>query len=89
MKGLWYREHWSGSCFVRSNSYQRSWSLPSPSRVSETKNMLKFVDIFLKGGEIVIRPARKYDLSELLAGITSENIHGEAFMDEPVGQERL
>ena len=47
------------------------------------------VDIFVRGGEIVIRPARKYDLSELLAGITPENIHGEAFMDEPVGQELL
>jgi antitoxin MazE len=48
------------------------------------------VDISLRKGEIVIKPMRKrYALSELLAGITSENVHGEVGMDEPVGQELL
>ncbi len=48
------------------------------------------VDISFRKGEIVIKPLRKrYVLSELLAGITPENIHGEAGMDEPVGQELL
>ena len=48
------------------------------------------VDISFRKGEIVIRPMRKqYALSELLAGITPENIHGEVDMGEPVGQELL
>lgn len=48
------------------------------------------VDISLRKGEIVIKPIRKrYVLSELLAGITPENIHGEVGMDGPVGQELL
>ena len=48
------------------------------------------VDISLRKGEIVIRPMRKqYVLSELLAGITPGNIHGEADMGAPVGQELL
>ncbi|NCC04932.1 MAG: AbrB/MazE/SpoVT family DNA-binding domain-containing protein [Proteobacteria bacterium] len=48
------------------------------------------VDISLRKGEIVIKPMRKrYALSELLAVITSENVHGEVGMDEPVGQELL
>ncbi|ACU90618.1 AbrB/MazE/SpoVT family DNA-binding domain-containing protein [Desulfomicrobium baculatum] len=48
------------------------------------------VDISFRKGEIVIKPMRgRYALSELLAGITPENVHGEAFMDEPVGQELL
>jgi antitoxin MazE len=48
------------------------------------------VDISLRGGEIVISPMRrKYALSELLAGMTPENTHGEIGPDEPVGQELL
>lgn len=48
------------------------------------------VDISLRKGEIVIKPMRKrYMLSDLLAGITPENVHGEVGMDEPVGQELL
>ncbi len=48
------------------------------------------VDITLRGDEIIIRPMRKrYHLSELLAGITSENLHAEVGGDGPVGQELL
>jgi antitoxin MazE len=53
-----------------------------------TENTL--VDISFIKGEIIIKPLRKrYALSELLDGITSENIHDEVGMDKPVGQELL
>lgn len=47
------------------------------------------VDMIVRGGGIVIRPVGKYDLSELLAGITPENVHGEIGMDAPAGKELL
>ncbi|WP_051822595.1 AbrB/MazE/SpoVT family DNA-binding domain-containing protein [Desulfonatronum thiodismutans] len=48
------------------------------------------VDISLRGDEIVFRPMpRKYILSELLAGITPENMHDEVGWGEPMGQELL
>lgn len=47
------------------------------------------VDVSVRGGEIVIRPVRRYDLSEMLAGITPENLHGEIGMDAPAGKELL
>jgi antitoxin MazE len=48
------------------------------------------VDIAFSQGQIVIKPLRKrYVLFELLAEITSQNIHNEAGMGQPVGQELL
>ncbi len=48
------------------------------------------VDITLRDDEIVVRPKRKrYTLSELLVGITPENIHEEVGSGEPVGQELI
>ncbi len=47
-------------------------------------------DITLRGDEIIIKPMRKrYNLSELLAGITSENLHAEFDGGGPMGQELL
>ncbi|SMP80918.1 antitoxin MazE [Desulfonatronum zhilinae] len=44
------------------------------------------VDISLRGDEIVVRPMpKKYILSELLAGITPENMHDEVGRDGPRG----
>ena len=41
-----------------------------------------------KLGQIVLRPARpRFKLSELLAGVTAENIHGETDWGPPVGKE--
>ena len=41
-----------------------------------------------KQGQIVLRPARpKYKLSELLAGVTPKNRHGETDWGPPVGKE--
>lgn len=47
------------------------------------------VDVREEGGRIVIEPVRQpeYQLDELLAGITPENIHDEADFGMPVGKE--
>ncbi|SFM21659.1 antitoxin MazE [Desulfomicrobium norvegicum] len=47
-------------------------------------------DTSFRKDEVVMEPMReRYVLGELLAGISLENVHGEAGMDEPVGQEIL
>lgn len=41
-----------------------------------------------RGGGIVVRPARrKYDLSDLVAGITAKNLHRETDWGRPQGEE--
>jgi len=49
------------------------------------------VDIREEGGRIVIEPVRPsgYNLAELLAGITPENLHAEVDFGAPVGKEAL
>jgi antitoxin MazE len=49
------------------------------------------VDVREEGGRIVIEPVhpRKYDLAELLAGITPENLHAEVDFGAPAGKEAL
>lgn len=49
------------------------------------------VDVREEGGRIVIEPVRQseYQLEELLAGITPENIHDEVDFGAPVGKEAL
>ncbi|MBP8939285.1 AbrB/MazE/SpoVT family DNA-binding domain-containing protein [Shinella sumterensis] len=49
------------------------------------------VDVREEGGRIIIEPIREpvYDLDELLAGITPENIHEEMDFGAPVGREAL
>lgn len=40
------------------------------------------------GGELILQPAkRRYDLAELLAGVTPENSHNEQDWGDPVGGE--
>ena len=48
------------------------------------------VDVREEGGRIVIEPvrsAKEYDLAQLLAGITSENLHAEVDFGPAVGKE--
>ena len=47
------------------------------------------VELSLDEGRLVIRPVRrvKYDLAELLAGVTPKNRHAEADWGAPVGKE--
>lgn len=49
------------------------------------------VDIREEGGRIVIEPIRtnEYDLTQMLAGITPENLHTEVDFGTPVGKELL
>ena len=46
-----------------------------------------FVDINANGNEIVIKPLRKNNLSEMLSLINEENIHEEIKSTGPVGNE--
>jgi antitoxin MazE len=39
-------------------------------------------------GGLVLHPVRRKSLTEMVAAITSENVHGETFGDPPVGAER-
>ena len=46
------------------------------------------VNVTVEDGKIVIsRTQRKYDLDSLVAGITSENVHGETEWGPAVGKE--
>lgn len=47
------------------------------------------VDITVSDGKILVSPVtpKKYDLKELLAGITKKNLHGEVGTGEPQGRE--
>ena len=49
------------------------------------------VDVREEGGRIVIEPVRQreYDLDELIAGITPENLHAEVSFGPAVGKEAL
>ena len=49
------------------------------------------VDIREEGGHVVIAPLSKPDfkLDELLAGITSDNLHGPVDFGDPMGKELL
>lgn len=49
------------------------------------------VDIREESGRIIIQPIRspEFALSDLLAGITHENLHEEIDFGPPVGKERL
>lgn len=45
------------------------------------------LDVEVSGHGLVLRPLRKRTLGEMLAAITPENVHGEAFAGEPAGNE--
>ncbi|CCD29607.1 antitoxin of the ChpA-ChpR toxin-antitoxin system [Candidatus Glomeribacter gigasporarum BEG34] len=47
------------------------------------------VDVSEENGRIIIEPARanEYDLAQLLAGITAENLHAEVDLGTAVGEE--
>jgi antitoxin MazE len=49
------------------------------------------VDVREEGGRIIIEPVREkeYDLAQLLAGITPENLHAEVSFGPAIGREAL
>lgn len=73
---------WGNSASVR---------IPSAVMAAARLSLDEPVDIREEDGRIVIEPIRprKYDLSQLLAGITKENLHGEVSFGKPTGKEAL
>lgn len=73
----------------------RKWGNSASVRIpasilSATKlNVDDAVEIRAERGRIVIEPIRKpkYDLNDLVAGITDANLHGEIDFGPPVGNE--
>ncbi len=73
-------QKWGNSLAVRiPSAYAKEVDLHSEDRV----------DITVSDGKIVVAPAtlKKYDLKELLAGITNNNLHGEVDTGKPQGRE--
>ncbi|MDM0020117.1 MULTISPECIES: AbrB/MazE/SpoVT family DNA-binding domain-containing protein [Variovorax] len=67
-----------------------SASVRLPASVMKSLNLQldQTVDVRDEGGRIVIEPVRDaVDLADLLAGITPENLHGEAEFGPAVGKE--
>lgn len=54
-------------------------------------NIDQLVSVKVQKGRIVIEPMirTEYQLEELLAGITPQNLHGESDFGKPVGKELL
>jgi antitoxin MazE len=70
---------WGNSASVR---------LPASVMKSLDLQLDQTVDVRDEGGRIVIEPVRDaVDLADLLAGITPENLHGEADFGPAVGKE--
>ena len=70
-----------------------SASVRIPAAVMEAANLDldEAVDVREEAGRIVIEPVQRkeYDLTELVKGITRENLHDEADFGKPVGKEAL
>ena len=73
---------WGNSASVR---------IPSAVMTAARLSLDETVDVREEGGRIVIEPIRprEYDLAQLLAGITPENLHAEVDFGAPTGKEAL
>jgi antitoxin MazE len=73
---------WGNSASVR---------IPSAVMTAARLSLDETVDVREEGGRIVIEPIRprEYDLAQLLAGITPENLHAEVDFGAPMGKEAL
>jgi antitoxin MazE len=73
---------WGNSASVR---------IPSAVMTAARLCLDETVDVREEGGRIVIEPIRprEYDLAQLLAGITPENLHAEVDFGAPIGKEAL
>jgi antitoxin MazE len=71
---------WGNSAAVR---------IPASVMEAISLNLDEIVDVREEGGRIVIEPLRskEYDLDELLAGITRENLHAEVSFGPALGKE--
>ena len=73
---------WGNSASVR---------IPAAIMQAARLNLDEAVDVREESGRIVIEPAQRkeYDLTELVKGITRENLHEEVDFGKPVGKEAL
>lgn len=73
---------WGNSASVR---------IPSAVMTAARLSLDETVDVREEGGRIVIEPIRprEYELAQLLAGITPENLHAEVDFGAPMGKEAL
>lgn len=71
---------WGNSASVR---------IPAPIMEAAHLEVDQEVEMREEGGAIILTPVRyvKYDLDDLVAGITDENRHDVVSFDEPVGKE--
>jgi len=71
---------WGNSASVR---------IPAAIMEAASLSLDDIVDVREEGGHIVIEPVRQsgYDLAQLLAGITPENLHAEADFGPALGKE--
>lgn len=73
---------WGNSASVR---------LPAAVMEAARLSLDQVVDVREEGGRIIIEPIERsdFDLADLLAGITDENLHEEVDFGGPVGKETL
>ena len=73
---------WGNSASVR---------LPAAIMQAARLNVDEAVDVREESGRIIIEPVQRkeYDLTELVKGITRENLHDEVDFGKPVGKEAL
>ena len=73
---------WGNSASVR---------LPAAIMQAARLSVDEAVDVREESGRIIIEPAQRkeYDLTELVKGITRENLHDEVDFGKPVGKEAL
>ena len=73
---------WGNSASVR---------IPAAIMQAARLNLDEAVDVREESGRIVIEPAQRkeYHLTELVKGITRENLHDEVDFAKPVGKEAL
>jgi len=73
---------WGNSASVR---------IPSAVMTAARLSLDETVDVREEGGRIVIEPIRprEYELAQLLAGITPENLHADVDFGAPMGKEAL
>jgi antitoxin MazE len=77
--------------FVKKWGNSASVRIPSGILMAAKLNLEDAVDVREEGGRIVIEPIRpaRYNLAQLLADITPENLHGEVDFGKPAGKEIL
>lgn len=73
---------WGNSASVR---------IPAAIMAAARLRLDEAVDVREEGGRVVIEPVhpKEYDLDQLLAAITPDNLHVEADFGAPVGKESL